>query len=58
MKKYGQPYGIRDASGYLLFFRRVQKYSGQEQRYAEELASLNAFAAKIMSALAGEDAQK
>lgn len=29
--KNGQPYGIRDARGYLLFFPKVTKYTGQEQ---------------------------
>ena len=49
--KYGQPYGIRDARGYLLFFPRVKKYTGQEQRYVEEIQECYSLAEKIMNAL-------
>ena len=35
--KHGQPYGIRDNTGYLLFFPKVTKYSDQEDRYLKEL---------------------
>ena len=49
--KNGQPYGIRDARGYLLFFPKVTKYTGQEQRYVEEIQECYSLAEKIMSAL-------
>lgn len=47
----GQPHGIRDARGYLLFFPKVTKYSGQEQRYVEEIQECYSLAEKIMNAL-------
>jgi predicted RNA-binding protein with TRAM domain len=49
--KNGQPYGIRDAGGYLLFFPEVTKYTGQEQRYVEEIQESFALAEKIKKAL-------
>ena len=49
--KNGQPYGIRDAGGYLLFFPKVTKYTGQEQRYVEEIQECYSLAEKIMNAL-------
>jgi len=49
--KNGQPYGIRDARGYLLFFPKVTKYTGQEQRYVEEIQECYSLAEKIMNAL-------
>lgn len=33
----GQPHGIRDDNGYLLFFPEVQHYTGQDERFAREL---------------------
>lgn len=47
----GQPHGIRDDGGYLLFFPKVQKYSGQEERYITELQEVFALAEKIKKAL-------
>lgn len=35
--KNGCPYGIRDESGYLLFFTKVSKYTGQENRYRKDV---------------------
>jgi len=32
------PFGIRDKSGYLIFFVHVNKYIGQEERYAKEVS--------------------
>jgi hypothetical protein len=49
--KNGQPYGIRDSGGYLLFFPKVSKYPGQEQRYIEEIEECYSLAEKIMNAL-------
>jgi len=49
--KHGQPYGIRDAGGYLLFFPRISKYSGQEQRYIDEIQQCFSLAEKILNAL-------
>jgi diadenosine tetraphosphate (Ap4A) HIT family hydrolase len=49
--KNGQPYGIRDEGGYLLFFPKVDKYQGQEQRYKEEIKECFDLAEKIINAL-------
>lgn len=35
--KNGQPHGIRNSGGYLLFFSKVIKYPNQEERYLQEL---------------------
>ena len=35
--KHNKPYGIRDENGYLLFFPKITKYTGQEERYKEEV---------------------
>lgn len=51
--KNGQPYGIRDKGGYLLFFTKVEKYDGQEERYASEIKEAVALAEKIIKALKG-----
>ena len=49
--KNGQPYGIRDKGGYLLFFPKVTKYDGQEARYVEEIKESFDLAEKIIKAL-------
>ena len=51
INKYGQPYGIRDDGGYLLFFPKVTKFPSQEQRYVEEIQESFALADRIMKAL-------
>ena len=50
--KNGQPYGIRDSGGYLLFFPKVSKYTDQEKRYVEEIQETYVLAEKIIKALA------
>jgi len=35
--KYNKPHAIRDESGFLFFFVGIQKYSGQEERYRQEV---------------------
>lgn len=35
--QHNKPHGIRNKNGYLLFFPRISKYSGQEERYRNEL---------------------
>jgi hypothetical protein len=35
--KNNKPYGIRDESGYLFFFSKINKYAGQEERYRQEI---------------------
>jgi len=49
--KNGQPYGIRDKGGYLLFFPTVSKYNGQEERYKEELKEVFELAEEIKQLL-------
>ena len=49
--KNGQPYGIRDKGGYLLFFPKVNKYDGQEERYVSEIKEAFDLAEKIIKAL-------
>jgi len=49
--KNGQPYGIRDNGGYLLFFPRVSEFSGQEQRYINEIKKSFELAEKIITVL-------
>lgn len=35
--KNNKPYGIRDEGGFLLFFPKISKYQGQEERYRKEI---------------------
>ena len=35
--KNHKPYGIRDETGFLFFFSKISKYSGQEERYRLEI---------------------
>ena len=49
--KNGQPYGIRHKGGYLLFFPKVSKYDGQEERYVSEIKEAFDLAEKIIKAL-------
>jgi len=37
MYKNNKPYGIRDETGYQLFFSDISQYSGQEERYRQEI---------------------
>ena len=52
--KNGQPYGIRDENGFLLFFPKVTKYDGQEDRYVDEIKEFFDLAEKILKALKQE----
>jgi len=49
--KNGQPYGIRDSGGYLLFFPTITKYDNQEQRYLDEVKEAFDLAEKILLTL-------
>jgi len=35
--KQNKPYGIRDENGFLFFFAGIMKYTGQEERYRQEV---------------------
>ena len=47
----GQPYGIRDKGGYILFFPKISKYPNQEKRYIDEIKRTSDIAEKILKAL-------
>jgi len=53
--KHGQPHGIRDENGFLLFFPRVDKYTGQDERYREEIEEQYALADYLLSSLKGRN---
>jgi len=54
--KNSKPYGIRNTSGFLLFFPEIHKYEGQEKRYSEEV--LNRFKLAKYLSRAIEDMEK
>ena len=47
----GKPFGIRDNTGFLFFFRELSKYTGQDERYKEEMSQLNDLAGFLLKAL-------
>lgn len=47
----GKPHGIRDRSGYLLFFTHITHYTGQEKRYQEEVEQQNKLADYLLHQL-------
>ena len=49
--KNNKPYGIRDKCGYLLFFCEIQKWTGQEERYRQEIEDQFKLADYLLSAL-------
>lgn len=49
--EHGQPHGIRDRGGYLMFFPSVTKYEGQEERYRNELAQRSRLADFLLRSL-------
>ncbi len=48
-----KPYGIRDKSGFLFFFVKISKYSGQEKRYRQEIEQQFKLADYLLNALQG-----
>lgn len=48
---HAHPYGIRDRSGFLFFFRSVHKFDDQEGRYRRDLAQMQRLAEFLLSAL-------
>jgi len=46
-----QPYGIRSNSGYLLFFPRITKYEGQDERHNKEVSEAFILSEIIIKAL-------
>lgn len=49
--KNNKPYGIRDSSGFLLFFTPVSKFPNQEERYRQEVMEQFALADYLLEAL-------
>ena len=45
------PYGIRNKNGFLLFFPKITKFSGQEDRYIREVTEQNQLAWDILEFL-------
>ena len=52
--KHNKPNGIRDESGFLLFFPDITKYQGQEERYRSEVEEQYKLADFLLSALKKE----
>ena len=53
--EHGEPHGIRDTRGFMLHFHRVPKFSGQEERYRNELAQRARLADFLLEALRRSD---
>ena len=51
--KNNKPYGIRDSTGFLFFFTNISKYSGQEERYRQEIDRQYKLADFLLKALEG-----
>ncbi|MHA1280589.1 MAG: hypothetical protein ACTSQ8_25820 [Candidatus Helarchaeota archaeon] len=49
--KNNKPYGIRDDSGFLLFFPEISKYPNQEKRYKQEIEQQYKLADLLIAAL-------
>ena len=48
---YGRPEGIRDENGFLFFFPKVTKYTGQEERYNRECQKQEELALHLLNIL-------
>ena len=57
ISKNHKPYGIRDDSGFILFFRNITHYDGQDDRYYEEIIGLYNIAEFIRDALNNEESE-
>ena len=57
VRERGQAYGIRDATGFLLFFRTVHKWPGDELRYRDELLENSILADFLLKQLQGRAAE-
>ena len=49
--KHKKPYGIRDKSGFLLFFTEITKFPDQEERYEKEIEQQRKLAIRILDAI-------
>jgi hypothetical protein len=49
--KNNKPYGIRDKTGFLLFFADVSKFPNQEERYRQEVQAQFDLADYLLSSL-------
>lgn len=46
-----KPYGIRNKAGYILFFREISRYEGQEERYKTECFEVTCISKLIVDSL-------
>ena len=56
--KHGQPEGIRDKSGFLLFFPLIYEYQGQDERYIKEVDKACRLASFLLKQLADNSEQE
>lgn len=49
--KNNKPNGIRDSGGFLFFFPDIHKYTGQEERYRQEVQEQYDLADFLLNAL-------
>lgn len=49
--KNNKPYGIKNNNGFLLFFPKITKYTGQENRYRKEIQKQKEFAEFLLETL-------
>ena len=49
--KHNKPQGIRDETGFLFFFAGISKYTGQEERYRQEVQEQYELADFLLNAL-------
>ncbi len=49
--KNNKPHGIRDSTGYLFFFTVISKFTGQEERYRQEIEQQYALADFLLKSL-------
>jgi hypothetical protein len=45
------PYGVRDIGGFVLFFKKAEHYTGQDERFETESAEAWDIANKTLTAL-------
>ncbi len=51
IEEHGEPYGIRDGSGFIVMFNPVFHWSGQEMRYRVELSRRKRLAELLLKTL-------
>ena len=51
INKWDAPYGIRNNTGYLLFFADIKRWPGQEERYISEVEQQRELAEHLLEAI-------